>query len=435
MPFIIITAVILIALVAGFSIYNIPSNRLSRQLDLGQKDLEEQNYEQSVVEFDKAIAIDPMSVDAYLGKVQAYEGMGDTEKILETLQTGFGKTGDERIKTPLVDVYLEQVSSYMQSADYEIALAVCDKLLELDGENMHVQEAVDGCLMSYVEQLIAKGRYDDAEVLIEKYREKVQGVDFQRYLDEIGELKATVEFQELLSDIPAFDIADIKVMGYDLLGPRAKDIVGALGYSELPDGYSSGVTELQNGVYESVSYNGVTLFEDIGSENVGRHLVSAWNYQEYDRGGHLSLEKVNGKEANASQIGMSRSNLPLKLGDSYEKWCNMLGVDLLKESSLTKEEERRSFDEDLNMNYTNRIYTMSVGDIGGQSNAIVYGEKIYETDVRWGEDADWYWYDYDMIATFSLGVEAENVDGLQISAYFLSGTVQAIYYNFMWRRH
>ena len=91
-------ALILIVLIIGFIIYNSPSKRLSRQLDLGNRYLEEQNYEQAIVEFDKAIAIDPMSVDAYLGKVQAYESMGDEEKAIEVLQTGYEITGDLRLK-------------------------------------------------------------------------------------------------------------------------------------------------------------------------------------------------------------------------------------------------------------------------------------------------------------------------------------------------
>ncbi len=90
-------AVILFAVLIGIGIYNTPANRTSRHLNLGERYLEEQNYEQAVVEFDKVIAIDPMSVEAYLGKAQAYEGMGDLDKAYETLQIGYEKTGDERL--------------------------------------------------------------------------------------------------------------------------------------------------------------------------------------------------------------------------------------------------------------------------------------------------------------------------------------------------
>ena len=223
-------AAVLIAAVIGIGIYNAPSNRMNRALDLGARYLEEQNYEQALVEFDKVIAIDPMSVDAYLGKAQAYEGMGDTEQQLAVLQTGYEQTGDVQIKEQLVDAYLEQASGFAASGDYESALAVYDKLLELDGENPEVQNGLrtlllqqasdyeasgnyDGALAvydrllemdgenpevqkgigdllnSYLRKLIDEGNYDEARALIEKYRDKVSGVDFQAYLNEIEEME------------------------------------------------------------------------------------------------------------------------------------------------------------------------------------------------------------------------------------------------------
>ncbi len=90
--------VFLTVMMAGFFLYlNSDSVQLRRQLDLGQKYLEEQNYEQAIVAFDKAIGIDPMRVDAYLGLAEAYEKMGDYDMALETLQKGYDRTGDERI--------------------------------------------------------------------------------------------------------------------------------------------------------------------------------------------------------------------------------------------------------------------------------------------------------------------------------------------------
>ena len=239
-------AAVLIAAVVGIGIYNAPSNRMSRALDLGARYLEEQNYEQALVEFDKVIAIDPMSVDAYLGKAQAYEGMGDTEQLLAVLQTGYEQTGDGQIKEQLVDAYLEQASGFAASRDYESALAVYDKLLdldgenpevqnglrtlllqqasdyasagnydgalavydrllEMDGENLEVQKGIGDLLNSYLRKLIDEGNYDEARALIEKYRDKVSGVDFQAYLDEIEEMeRIEAENKEFLQKV--FDL-------------------------------------------------------------------------------------------------------------------------------------------------------------------------------------------------------------------------------------
>lgn len=369
--------IILIAFIIGISIYNTPENRLLRQIDLGQRYLEEQNYEQAIVEFDKANAIDPMNADAYLGKAQAYEGMGDREKALETLWAGYERTGDEEIE--------KAVCSYLESD---------------------------------IEKLIAEGRYDEAEALIEQYRDKVQGVDFQKYLDEIAELKTAAEIEELLENIPSFDLSDIKVMGYDLLGPRLEEIVGALGYAGIPDADGYIESQLPDGTREYISNDEIILYVSTGG--------GAWYYNENDEGNNLHINKVNRVETNASQIGMSRSDMPISLGDSYEKWCDLLGVDLLKESPLVEEGERSSSGESAAMNYTQQTYRISGGD-----TTISYLEQTYETVVK-DESTVLPFYDYDMTADLQINLEGENVDVVWITASFLDGTVQSIGYSFRW---
>ena len=74
-------AAVLIAAVVGIGIYNAPSNRMSRYLDLGARYLEEQNYEQAVIAFNKAIEIDDRCMEAYAGDIKAYQGMGDVENL------------------------------------------------------------------------------------------------------------------------------------------------------------------------------------------------------------------------------------------------------------------------------------------------------------------------------------------------------------------
>lgn len=122
MCFIIMMVIFLLALIIGINIYNMSSNRVSRRLDLGQKYLKEQNYEQAIVEFDKAIAIDPMSVEAYLGKADAYIGLGDLTSAVDTLQTGFDLTGDERLKEKLDEAQL-QLGQAKQAEDSEQELS------------------------------------------------------------------------------------------------------------------------------------------------------------------------------------------------------------------------------------------------------------------------------------------------------------------------
>ena len=93
-----ILAVAVIGIIYGMAINNSPESRVSRQLELGQKYLEEQNYEQAIAAFEEVIAIDPKNVEAYLGAADAYIAIGDINMALSILQTGYEETADERIQ-------------------------------------------------------------------------------------------------------------------------------------------------------------------------------------------------------------------------------------------------------------------------------------------------------------------------------------------------
>jgi len=196
---IVIAAVIVLAVGSGLGIYNSPANRLSRQLDLGQKYLEEQNYEQAVVAFNEAIEIDDRCLEAYVGGIEAYLHIGNNEelqvfyeKALETsrglegevltenleyikeiylfamdvysedlnkvivlLEEGLQLTGDEEIKEALVSIYLTEAQKYMDEPDYEKAIEFYNKVLGIDEKNA---EAYIGLTETYIRM----GEYDKA---------------------------------------------------------------------------------------------------------------------------------------------------------------------------------------------------------------------------------------------------------------------------------
>ncbi len=350
---IIIAAVVLIAVLIGVSVYNAPSNRMSRHLDLGARYLEEQNYEQAIVEFDQVIAIDPMSVDAYLGKAQAYEGMGDTEKAIETLVTGYEKTGDEQILGTVGD-----------------------------------------CLTDYIEQLIAEERYDEAKALIEKYRDKVPGVDFQAYLDEIEELQTAKEREKLLADIPKLDIRDIKILGYDLMEPHFEEIVAASGYSGdnsdgpvkvnvNPEAVVKKRCEYDTGRY-LVCYSEESYSPEDYRRLVGIHADKEVDYGDYDLG-----------------AGGTWCEVPISIGDTYEQWCEVVGADLIKSFP---DVEKRGDDN-------NALYTITDDS----------GEVI----IRYLESGSW----NDMTINCEVPVKENDVDTFRIVIGLRDGIIWAISYD------
>lgn len=99
-------AVTVLALAVGMGIYNTPQNRIARLLDLGQKYLTEEDYEQAVLAFKEAIEIDPKCEQAYLSLADAYVGLNDLDSAQEILAQAF-----ELIETTQIMEKMEYVAA------------------------------------------------------------------------------------------------------------------------------------------------------------------------------------------------------------------------------------------------------------------------------------------------------------------------------------
>ncbi len=73
------------------------ARHLEECLSLGNRYLEEMEYEQAVACFEEVISIDPKNADAYLGIVEAYIRAGEYELALDYAQRGYDATGDDRL--------------------------------------------------------------------------------------------------------------------------------------------------------------------------------------------------------------------------------------------------------------------------------------------------------------------------------------------------
>lgn len=311
---------ILIALIVCISIYNTPANRLSRQLDLGNRYLEEQNYEQAIVEFDKAIAIDPMSVDAYLGKADAYIGLGDLQSALDTLQTGYDLTGDERLKEELdkIEAQLNQVSQP------------------------------------------------------EEAPQPVEEVEAQEEQDYI--------------ELP-FSVSDIKIMGYDLLEPHFDEVIEAVNYSDAQDDH---IFVTKNDIN---SWWGISYSDDIGENMEWQSNLTYECRMGADRSSIHSIYLqmyAKGKTNSMKDIMESWCEVPLLPGDTYEDWCEKLGVDMIKDSSLVQIERLACGDAryTIRQDNTEIVYEEYRCDehntLGGDSQFILSVYKFGEYDVDIG---------------------------------------------------
>lgn len=95
-----IAILVAIAVIGIIAIYNSKDARLKRQLSLGDKYLDGLEYEDALLEYQIALAIDPKAVDAYVGAATAYIGMDAYDLADEMLEQGIQNVGaiDEFLK-------------------------------------------------------------------------------------------------------------------------------------------------------------------------------------------------------------------------------------------------------------------------------------------------------------------------------------------------
>lgn len=114
--------VAVIAIFAAFFLFNSENRKINSLLDLGQKYLESADYENAILVFDQAIAIDPKCEEAYLGKAQAQYEAGMTEDAIATLEEGIANVDDNARLKDFLQKIMEEIKE-KETAEEEAALA------------------------------------------------------------------------------------------------------------------------------------------------------------------------------------------------------------------------------------------------------------------------------------------------------------------------
>lgn len=217
---------ILLAVVVGICIYNVPENRLSRHLKMANKYLLTMEYERAIVEFDKAIEIDSMCMEAYQGKAEVYVDLNDYNQAVKTLEAGY---------------------------------------LAVQEDNEEVLEGIGKCLEQYLSELIEEGKIDEAQANIEEYRYILSGTDFDTYMNQMEIEMKEMKYAALLSEVQERIIAEEYDQVTELVkGPEFQDMTASLQVDQSyyvgernQNGERSGLgTAVYSGYYGSYYYYG-----------------------------------------------------------------------------------------------------------------------------------------------------------------------------------
>lgn len=161
--------------------------QVMKQMELGQRYLEEEDYEAALVAFNKVIELDPKTWEAYEGLVNVYEAQENYSDALAALGIGLDAVGYENIsdddQTWVVERYLAWAEMDEERGDYDSAQEILEQGYEKTGDESILEMLNE---LNEGNELIV---WDDA-VFEELVREKLslEGDVYVRDLDEVTEL-------------------------------------------------------------------------------------------------------------------------------------------------------------------------------------------------------------------------------------------------------
>ena len=109
--------------------------KIQEQLELGQKYLLEQKYEEAVIAFQMVLELDPKNINGYLSLSDVYMEMDSPDLAAQTLKTGIGAydTDDEtdglnQLKERLVKCRRRQIDSELDDGNYDNAAELYEEM-------------------------------------------------------------------------------------------------------------------------------------------------------------------------------------------------------------------------------------------------------------------------------------------------------------------
>ena len=166
--------------------------QITEQISLGQKYLEEANYEEAIIAFNKIIELDPLVAEAYMGIAQCYESQSDYEEALNILDEGVQVI--ERDMLPeetigrIAEIYSRLSEWFTQQGNTDLVLRCYSAIMQLQPDNEEIREKEEAIRMiqekrSRLEEMaysiVEEDVYDfqDMEILSEDFQALIAGLE------------------------------------------------------------------------------------------------------------------------------------------------------------------------------------------------------------------------------------------------------------------
>ena len=242
--------------------------RITEQLELGQKYLTEVQYEEALIAFQKVIELEPKTYEAYMGIAQVYEGQEQYEAMQEILEVGIEAIGVEELNEEetqqLVESYMRLTEYFMAEGEYEAELNCYEQILVLQPENEGIREKEENL------RLIFENKDRIKSLVFSLIEEKTDDYKVIEYLcNEITERSA-----DLIEDPTIFKLEQenyIVIYPWDTViiyyGEMERGLRQGHGYRIF---INAGQCEIYEGTWEGGVANGEFVYEFYHSDTTYR---------------------------------------------------------------------------------------------------------------------------------------------------------------------
>lgn len=139
-------AVVIAAADSTLIYWNLPQTKLERRLDKASEYMAAMEYEEAQEVYEEAITLDEESVKAYRGLADDYAAQGRMEDALDTLKTGYEKTGEDVLMQNYAATILNAVVEELNAGTQDFStMGRCLDVLELLPRDEDALELLTSC--------------------------------------------------------------------------------------------------------------------------------------------------------------------------------------------------------------------------------------------------------------------------------------------------
>ena len=203
---ILVVTILIVCVVAGAFVWNIPSLKLSRKLAAGDKYTAGGDYEMAQKSYEEALKIDSGTVEAYRLLAQNYDAQDDSAAAKEILYSGWENTQDESLLRYYCTIILNEAVAQINEKNCSLeTVDKCIQVLQLIPDNEDALSLLGTCYERLYVGSDEDNKFDNSQYM-----------DYENELRDILKLYKDTKSKEIGTLLTKYAVIDIEYVYLDV---------------------------------------------------------------------------------------------------------------------------------------------------------------------------------------------------------------------------